>query len=613
MTRATALLAAPIILFVSAFGAENADQPTSSIANTSIDLDNASVAPSIEVPVSMASKPSQGLKFSLGPTGLVSLRYNGQELIFKPGGPELSDKPKFKDADGMIFRPSDEATAVGDGDTVTQTCSWGSIQARFSAAASRLTIHLTVENTSRAELQSLDLRLTALRFPQTPTCAVMEGGMWGKGGVSRLGSRAVQAGGNNSPAVIAIQSPVMVMYFCGDTSGEDATLGIPNSLGGAIRRAFPLVTRIGPIPSGGKRRLTYSLRFFPSDPINFKDAAGDVLESFAKRYPFTLRWDDRRAIGMMFLATSGVKGEQQKINPRRWMVVDGGRFDMTTLDGKMRFQQGVLKWADNAVKVHLQAGAQGMVTWDIEGQEHPSATFYGEPHLVGKLAPEMEEEVQVEVMEHGQAKTMKMPLIDAYFRKFRDAGLRTGVCLRPQEVRFHPNGHPYQAATSGDDAYQDIKEDLEYAKKRWGCTLFYLDSTVDHKAKSPLEPELFERLQQEHPDVLLMPENQALRYYTCSAPLDSMIHHGVSSTAPRIQALWPESFSVLMANDGTKVHGQANTPEARAERRVELLDGVARGDILMFNGWYMNPGAEEIISIYNDVRGGAWRRSSRSE
>ena len=216
---------------------------------------------------------------------------------------------------------------------------------------------------------------------------------------------------------------------------------------------------------------------------------------------------------------------------------------MTTPNGKMRFQQGVLKWADNAVKVHLQAGAQGMVTWDIEGQEYPSATFYGEPHLVGKLAPEMEEEVQVEAMEDGQAKTVKMPLVDAYFRKFRDAGLRTGVCLRPQELKFNPNGHPYQAATSGDEAYQDIKEDLEYAKKRWGCTLFYLDSTVDHKAKSPLEPELFERLQQEHPDVLLMPENQALRYYTCSAPLDSMVHHGVTRTATNPRAVLDPFFS----------------------------------------------------------------------
>jgi hypothetical protein len=132
MTRGTAFLAAPIILFLSAFDAESgADQPISPIANTSIDLDNASVAPSIEVPVSMASEPSQGLEFSVGPTGLASLRYNGQELIFKPGGLELSNKPKFKEGGGTIFRPSDEATVVAEGDNVTQTFSWGASKRAF--------------------------------------------------------------------------------------------------------------------------------------------------------------------------------------------------------------------------------------------------------------------------------------------------------------------------------------------------------------------------------------------------------------------------------------------------------------------------------------------------
>ena len=135
-----------------------------------------------------------------------------------------------------------------------------------------------------------------------------------------------------------------------------------------MSRVFPFVAHIGAIPAGGKRELTYSLRFSPNGPITFA-AARDVLDSFAKRYPFTLKWDDRRPIGMMFLATSGVQGEQQKVNPRRWIVVNNGKFDMTTPEGRIQFQQGMLKWADNAVKVHLEARAQGMVTWDIEGQQ----------------------------------------------------------------------------------------------------------------------------------------------------------------------------------------------------------------------------------------------------
>jgi hypothetical protein len=131
MRRGAALLAAPTILFLSAFDAKNgADQPISPRANTSIGMDKVRVTASTGA-ASMASKPKKGLEFSLGPTGLVSLRYNDQELIFKPGGLELSNKPKFKEGDGTIFRPSDEATVVAEGDNVTQTFSWGASKRAF--------------------------------------------------------------------------------------------------------------------------------------------------------------------------------------------------------------------------------------------------------------------------------------------------------------------------------------------------------------------------------------------------------------------------------------------------------------------------------------------------
>ena len=577
-----------------------------------------------------APNPGAGLEFTQGVKGLTSLKYNGEELLYMHfGGVDLFKRPKFINA----VRTTDEKPAVlNDGNFVLQTFSWGQIRTEYVGDPSRLTIRLVVENTSNEDLQSLELRLAVLKFPERPIGAVMDVGMWGNGGVCKLGSYPMKAGDKESPAVLAIQSPVALIHFCRDTNDEDAGLGVPHGIPFPLRRptsadgtmncAFPLVAYIGAIPAGSKRELAYSLRFSPNSPITFA-AARDLLESFARKYPFTLKWDDRRPIGMMFLATSGVQGEQQKVNPRRWMVVNGGRLDMTTPEGKIQFQQGVLKWADNAVKVHLEAGAQGMVTWDIEGQEHRSAeltdsviltaTYYGEPHLIGKLAPEMEEEVEVEVIEDSQPKMMKMPLVDAYFRKFHDAGLRTGVCLRPQDLKFRANGDPYQAPTSGEEAYQDMKEDLEYAKKRWGCTLFYIDSSVDHKAQRSLDPELFTRLQREHPDVLLMPENQTLRYYTCSAPLDSMSYHGVARTEPRIRELWPEAFTVLMAS-GTILLGNApNTPEVRAERRKKMIDGVKRGDILMFSGWYMNSGVKEIISIYNDARNDGVVRASRNQ
>ena len=45
----------------------------------------------------------------------------------------------------------------------------------------------------------------------------------------------------------------------------------------------------------------------------------------------------------------------------------------------------------SSIRVLRAANAQGMVTWDVEGQQYPDATYYGKPHVLPQLAPEMED------------------------------------------------------------------------------------------------------------------------------------------------------------------------------------------------------------------------------
>jgi hypothetical protein len=197
---------------------------------------------------------------------------------------------------------------------------------------------------------------------------------------------------------------------------------------------------------------------------------------------------------------------------------------------------------------------------------------------------------------------VKMPLIDAYFRKFLDAGLRTGVCLRPQSVSINSEGYPIQKELAGEEAYQNLKTDIEYARKHWGCTHFYIDSTFDPITKGSMDPEILTRLNREFPDILMMPENQTMLYYSSSAPLDSMAHHGVTRTQPKIREVWPEAFSVIMANGGTKMNGEKSlAPEVQASRRAEMVNGVKHGDILMVPGWYLPEGTKEVMSIYQEA------------
>ena len=106
----------------------------------------------------------------------------------------------------------------------------------------------------------------------------------------------------------------------------------------------------------------------------------------------------------------------------------------------------------------------------------------------------------------------------------------------------------------------------------------------------PFYPEVFKAVAQEHPDVLLIPENESMTYFAYSAPLNSYVHHKITSTPTGARLVYPNAFSVLMAADGD-----------RPEDHAALLNAVRRGDILLFNGWYNNDGAGKVKRLYEEA------------
>jgi hypothetical protein len=283
-------------------------------------------------------------------------------------------------------------------------------------------------------------------------------------------------------------------------------------------------------------------------------------------------WKDRRPIGAIFLA-----GPQINVasNPRRW-TLNFGEIDVSNDKGKAAFRTALLKLADNSVQVLKDTGAQGMITWDPEGEEFPGACYYGDPRLVPTFAPEME-------FKNDAGKSV----IDEYFEKFRAAGLKTGVCIRPQDVAII-DGKPVHQAANDEQAVRILREKIAYAKQRWGCTLFYVDSTAS--VSGAINPDVFKKLADAYPDILLIPENESMRYFAYSAPLNSYQHHKITSTPVGARMVYPKAFSVLMAADGD-----------RPEHHDALVNAVRSGDILLFNGWYEGAEAGKIKKLYEEA------------
>jgi hypothetical protein len=519
----------------------------------------------------------QGLNFVVGAHGLDSLSFNGQSLLISPESGELQpQKSVFRAVlDALLPRSSSpSATPNKNTDIVDLSYPWGRISCAYGKQADRLTMRLEVSNTSSELLGEFSLRLMELNFPRVPEGGTLEAGMFGYGfkgpewPLDRwLLSIPSVADPLYSVPIIRADFGTGALNFCSDDL--ECAVGIPHTTNPPDGTRYPLVITCHDIKPDTTKVFNVSLRFGAAGAA-VQDLSGDVLERYAGKYPFQVDWKDRRPIGAIFLAGAQINVPS---NPRRWTF---GEIDVTNDKGKAAFRAALLKLADNSVQILKDIGAQGMITWDPEGEEFIGDCYYGDPLLVPTLAPEME-------FKNDGGKSA----IDEYFEKFRAAGLKVGVCIRPQQIAM-VDGRPVHQDAADEHAVQILRERIAYAKQRWGCTLFYVDSTVT--TYTWLNPEVFKAVADVYPDVLLIPENESMRYFAYSAPLNSYVHHKITSTPVGARLVYPKAFSVLMAPDGD-----------RPEDHDALVSAVRRNDILLFNCWYNSEGAMKIKKLYAEA------------
>lgn len=541
----------------------------------------------IELPRSPGGKPAalrsaapeHGLNFTVGERGLASLTVNGQSLLSSVASGEVQPwKSSFRAALDLLF-PSASSPVPAPAkrkDTVDLIYERGRVSCTYGKQGDKLAMRITVSNASAESIDQVSLRLMELNFPNVPKGGTLEAGMFGFG--FKGPEWTVHRGPDSIPSdadprfvvpILMLDYGTGALNFCSDD--VECSVDLPRF---PVKTSYPFVITCRDIKPHAAKTFNVSLRFGPAG-ARIEDLSGDVLERYASKYPFQVNWKDRRPIGAIFLA-----GPQINVatNPRRW-TMNFGDIDITNDKGKAAFRAAVLKLADTSVQVLKDTEAQGMITWDPEGEEFIGECYYGDPRLVPTLAPEME-------FKNNGAKSV----IDEYFEKFRAAGLKVGVCVRPQQITM-VEGMPVHKAAEDETAFQILRDRIAYAKQRWGCTLFYIDSTAT--VSGALSPDIFKALADAYPDVLLIPENESMRYFAYSAPLNSYQHHRITATPVGARMVYPKAFSVLMAAEG-------DHPEDHAA----LLNAVREGDILLFNGWYRNDGAEKIKKLYEEAAQG---------
>ena len=154
------------------------------------------------------------------------------------------------------------------------------------------------------------------------------------------------------------------------------------------------------------------------------------------------------------------------------------------------------------------------------------------------------------------------------------------------------------------DQVAEIDAKLTYAEKRWGCTLFYVDSNVDfvrdpndgHVTGDPaMAAAGFKTLAEHHPTALLMPEHKTAAYWAYTAPY-SEYRLGFTGTPQAVRDAWPKAFSVMQVVDG---------PDLKSAESVATLTAAVRhGDVLLFRPWWDDPQSADILAVLKRAASG---------
>ena len=542
-----------------------------------------------------------GLNVTFGATGLAQISWHGiilEDLQTNPSDAFHIWHMKVTDLKGNAL-PQDgwgESNLGRQWDPLdhswTYRFQWGSIKLQYLASGDHLDLLVTEINSpdSGVILAGASIYPLVLHLPALPVG-------FGADSYPQLSDDSTAPGvveadfGSGVVATVVTQSaqPLYSGFLPAGSTNAYTTL-VSSTAPDSLASFAPHLDR--PVLPGKTDTFTVSLRFVNSGtPLT--EIAADAYAAWANTWPMTLHWTDRRIIGTAYLASSP-SGDPTKPagypnNPRRYFNDSlASDFDIRSASGLAQFQKRVLSQATETVQNLRQLKSQGVITWDIEGEQYPQQTSYVcSPDQIATVAPEMESKVT-----DTSSSYAGMRLDDAYFKTIRDAGFRVGVCVRPQQFVRAGNGTATQTTLPDTQVAAQLIRKMRFAHDRWGATLFYLDSTVEADGGT-LSPAIFAQAAAALPDSLLIPEESSPKFYAYTAPFKSFLFLQQTGTDPAVYAYYPKAFSAVLVNDVD--------PMKLAAAQPALTDAVRHGDILMLHADYWQANNPTALEIYTDA------------
>ncbi len=542
----------------------------------------------------VAAHAQSGLQVTYSNSGISQLSYNG--VVLEDTGAYPSDQfhiwhMKSTDLAGNLISAGQYGWGESnngrswDANSKTETYqfAWGSLSTSYQQVGDTLNLVVVERNNpdSGINFDGAEIYPLALHFPQMPNKFYG----YSQYVITSTGP-GVSAADYGSGVVTSVMPDESLSLYGGwkSAGGSTYTPLMTTTAPDGLANFLPSNDQV--LPPGQTLSYTVSLRFTPEGTAA---DASDAYASYAQKYPNQMTWTDRRIIGTAYLSSSPSNSDITQpggfpTNPRRYF--NDPSVDITTDAGMRSFQARMLAQSAENVSTARGLNSQGVITWDIEGEQYPQSTSYVcSPDQIVTVAPEME----VPVLD-STSSYAGLPLDTAYFKTMTDAGLKVGVCLRPQMFTFGANGTASQRFLTGNTAViANLENKARFANTRWGATIFYVDSTVDSNGGT-LDPAIFEQLITDFPNFLFIPEESTPRYYAYSAPFYSFIFHTDLGTPASILQSYPKAFGANLVNDVSSGTLGQYTPQLTAQ--------VRQGDILMGHADYWQANDPALVAIY---------------
>jgi hypothetical protein len=562
----------------------------------------------------MVSLSPAGVNYKIGPNGITLLTYKGTDYTWPLGFIAYEYWTPPTGSEGAHKASTLVSTSVV-GSSTTQTYQTDAqhkwqLQATYSGAGTN-TLQLDFLITNQSAVDSLRPQFTPLAWqlpgPTTGECAYNLS--WPLAGHATPAAFLSQGTTSMAWWVEPANANIVAQTTCPQPSQTKFTIQFLTSF-----KNGPVVYSETLSPGQQKHWKLY-FRFGDSSQSALT-LAPEAATSYAAAFPFITPLKDRRPIGRVMVTNPNTN--RSNCTPQNPRCYNFGFANV--LGDPSGFRSAALAFANQTVSVlnRMTNRPQGIIIWDLEGQEFlQTLSYVGDPAHLTQLAPEMD------------------AIADEFMATFKNAGYKVGLGLRPQKILFGntlPSSCTYNlnaylrdvfVMTTGtpmyrgyicnapntwvqeglgkpgvqtdpisyQDLYDTLIQKIQYAQNRWGATLFYVDSNGWSSDGSLLTPQIWRDLVAKFPNVTFFPEHRQSSAYGPASAYNGDQPLQIWQTELVPQTVWkalPFTLTVTPNNsDGSFGSHQANA-----------IDGIRKGDILLFDSWAAFPDVAGTDSIY---------------